>query len=222
MKLLLFDIDGTLLKPLGVGKKAFIKALEKRYGKIKNIPNFAYDGLLDIEIVNKSLEMMGVKATEEEKKQIIKNYVLNLKFEIPENVEEWLCPNVPLILEKAKERKFALSVVTGNVKDAGLIKLSSVKLDHFFPTGAFGDDADERWKLVNIAKNKAEKVYNKKFKMEETFVIGDSLKDVYAARKNGAKAVSVATGLTPYEKLKEANPDYILRNFLDTSFLDEI
>lgn len=222
MKLLLFDIDGTLLKPMGVGKKAFIKSLEQRYGKFKKIPNFAYDGLLDIEIVNRSLEMMGVKATIEQKKEIIKDYVLNLKFEIPKNIEEWLCPNVPLILEKAIEKNFALSVVTGNVREAAFLKLSSAKLDHFFPSGAFGDDADERWKLVEISRKKAEKIYNKKFQIEETFVIGDSLKDIYAARKNRAKAVSVATGQTPYEKLKEANPDYILKNFLDTPFLDEI
>ncbi|MFB3851763.1 MAG: HAD hydrolase-like protein [Acidobacteriota bacterium] len=177
MKLLLFDIDGTLLKPMGVGKRAFLKSLEKKFGKIKEPPNFTYDGLLDIEIVNKSLELMGAQATEEEKKEILKDYVSNLKYELPQNKKEWLCPNVPEILSKAEEKNFALSIVTGNIKEAAQIKLSSTGIDNYFPTGAYGDDADERWKLIGIAKIKAEEHYNTFFDIKDVF---SGAKDMYA------------------------------------------
>jgi len=222
MKLLLFDIDGTLLKPMGVGKRAFLKSLEKKFGKIKEPPNFTYDGLLDIEIVNKSLELMGAQATEEEKKEILKDYVSNLKYELPQNKKDWLCPNVPGILSKAEEKKFALSIVTGNIKEAAEIKLSSTGIDNYFPTGAYGDDADERWKLIGIARRKAEEHYNTFFDIKDVFMIGDSLRDIVAARKNGVKVISVATGLTSFEQLQKAEPDYILESFEYTDFLEEI
>lgn len=222
MKLLLFDIDGTLLKPLGVGKKAFLKALEKKLGKLNRTVNFKYDGLLDIEIVNKSLELMGIKATEDEKKEILKEYVANLKDELPKNINEWLCPNVQGILSESVRKKFALSIVTGNIKDAALIKLSSAGLDRYFPTGAYGDDADERWKLIGIAKKKAEEHYKSSFDIKDVFMIGDSLKDITAARKNGVKVISVATGLTSFENLQKAKPDYIIKNFECTGFLEEL
>lgn len=221
MKLLLFDIDGTLLKPMGVGKRAFIKALEKRFGNITNIPDFAYDGFLDIEIVNKSLELLGVCVTEEEKRQIIKDYVGNLKKEIPKKKEEWLCPNVPEILEIA-EKKFALSIVTGNVKEAAKLKLTSTGLFRYFPAGAYGDDADERWKLIEIAIRKSEEHYKSVFDRNNVFMIGDSVKDILAAKKNGVKSVSVATGLTSYEKLKENKPDYLFKDFRAPQFLEEL
>ncbi|MCX7830766.1 MAG: hypothetical protein N2445_06880, partial [Acidobacteria bacterium] len=93
-----------------------------------------------------------VELPEEEKSVILRDYVTYLKDEIPSNAKEWLCPNVPQILSIAEEKNFALSIVTGNVKKAAEIKLSSTNLDKFFPIGAFGDDADERWKLLQIAK----------------------------------------------------------------------
>lgn len=222
MKLLLFDIDGTLLKPLGIGKRAFIRSLEKRFGKLKNVFNFAYDGLLDMEIVNKSLELMGVYATEEEKKGIIEDYVNNLEQEIPKNKEEWLCPNIPQILIEAREKEFALAIVTGNVKKAALLKLSSTGINNYFPSGAFGDDADERWKLVDIAIKRAKDCYKSTFDAEEILMVGDSLKDITAARKNRIKIISVATGLTPYEELKRGKPDYIFRSLKSDNFWEEI
>ncbi len=221
MKLLLFDIDGTLLKPLGVGKRAFMKSFEKRFGNITNIPDFAYDGLLDIEIVNKCLELLGVCISEEEKRLIIEDYVDNLKEEIPKRKEEWLCPNVPEILKKA-ERNFALSIVTGNVKEAAQLKLSSTGLFRYFPAGAYGDDADERWKLIGIAIRKSEEHYKVAFDLNNVFMIGDSVKDILAAKKNGVKSVSVATGLISYEKLKEKEPDYLFKDFRAPRFLEEL
>jgi phosphoglycolate phosphatase-like HAD superfamily hydrolase len=222
MKLLLFDIDGTLLRPLGIGKKAFLKSLQKKFGKLKETPNFTYDGLLDIEIVNKSLELIGAQVTEDEKKEILKDYVSNLKYELPQDTKEWLCPNVPEILSKAEKKKFALSIVTGNIKEAAEIKLSSTGLYRYFPVGAYGDDADERWKLIKIAKKKAEEHYKSIFDIKDIFMIGDSLKDIVAARKNGVKVVSVATGLTPFDQLQKAEPDYILKNFEYEGFLEEL
>lgn len=218
MKLLLFDIDGTLLKPLGVGKKAFLKALQKRY-HIETLKEFPFDGLLDMEIVDKSLEIIGVQASFNDKMEILKDYVNHLEEEIPLNFSDYLCPNIPHILDEAKKRNFFLSILTGNIKDAAKIKLKHAQLESYFPVGAYGDDGSKRWQLVDIAIKKSSLFYGKDFSKDKTFLIGDSVRDVEAGKLANVRVVSVATGITPIERLKPLNSFLVIENFY-SKFLD--
>lgn len=222
MKLLLFDIDGTLLKPVGVGKRAFLKALQQKFGDLSKLSEFSFDGLLGRQIVEKSLKMMGVTSSQEEKSEILKCYVENLKKEIPDDATEWLCPNVPQILKESLKKGFHLAILTGNIKNAAFLKLKSLKLDNYLKVGSFGDDADERWQLVDIAIERAEKYYSTKFAKDGVFLVGDSTRDVEAGRKAGIKVISVATGLAPYEKLQILEPFLLLRDMTSSNFLDAL
>lgn len=217
MKLLLFDIDGTLLRPMGFGKKAFGKAFEEICGT-SPAGDFPYDGLLDSEIAAKTLEMSGFDVDEAVMLKLLERYIAQLPSEIPGDTSAWLCENVPNILSEAREKGFCLAVVTGNVREAAEIKLGSAGLSRFFPTGAYGSDAAERWKLIPIAAKRAESHYGMEFFSEETFMVGDSVRDIDAARKAGVKSISVATGLAPYSRLFRENPDFLLSDLSSEGF----
>jgi phosphoglycolate phosphatase len=217
MKLLLFDIDGTLLKPVGFGKKAFLKAFGKLHGSLPET-DFSYDGLLDHEIASKSLEYRGIAPTEDKINELLDSYVALLPSEIPEDPSLWLCPNIPNLLSEAGQKGFCLAVVTGNVRESAGIKLESTKLSGFFPAGAFGCDAKKRWELIPIAIERAGDYYKYDFSKEETFMVGDSIRDIEAARIAGVKSICVATGLAPFSLLSLESPDYILETLSSEGF----
>lgn len=217
MKLLLFDIDGTLLRPMGFGKNAFRKAFKEVCGTTP-AGDFPYDGLLDSEIACRTLEMSGLEAEEPLMMNLLQRYIDLLPSEIPEDTSPWLCENVPNILAEAVHRGFSLAVVTGNVREAAEIKLGAVGLSRFFPAGAYGSDASERWKLIPIASGRAESHYGLGFSSEETYMIGDSARDIDAAKKAGVKSISVATGLAPYSRLSAKNPDFLISDLSSAGF----
>ncbi|HNQ78208.1 MAG TPA: HAD family hydrolase [Acidobacteriota bacterium] len=217
MKLLLFDIDGTLLRPMGFGKKAFQKAFEKVCGT-SPAGDFPYDGLLDREICAKTLEMSGFEPEEGLMVKLMERYIEQLPSEIPEDSSKWLCENVPNILSEAGRKGFCLAVVTGNVREAAEIKLGSTGLSRFFPAGAYGSDASERWELIPIAVGRAETHYGREFPAERTYMIGDSVRDIDAAKKAGVRSISVATGLAPYSRLSKESPDFLLGDLSSDGF----
>ncbi len=217
MKLLLFDIDGTLLRPMGFGKNAFRKAFEEVCGTTP-AGDFPYDGLLDREIAAKTLERSGFDPEEGLMARLLERYIGLLSSEIPGDTSKWLCENVPNILSEAGRKGFSLAVVTGNVREAADIKLGSTGLSRFFPAGAYGSDAAERWELIPIAVGRAEEHYGREFAAERTYMVGDSVRDIDAARKAGVRSISVATGLAPYSRLSEESPDFLLCDLSSDGF----
>jgi len=217
MKLLLFDIDGTLLKPAGSGKKAFLKAFSQITGASPG-EDFPYDGLLDREIAERSLSLAGIAPEEGLMEKLLARYIEILPSAVPGDPSSWLCPNVPNLLSEAADRGHKLAVVTGNVRPAARVKLEAAGLSGFFPTGAYGCDAQERWELIPIAMIRAQEHYGVEFSREETFMVGDSVRDIAAAKMAGVRSISVATGLAPYSLLSSENPDFIVRSLSSESF----
>jgi phosphoglycolate phosphatase len=217
MKLLLFDIDGTLLKPIGFGKKAFLKAFNELYGTLPEA-DFPYDGMLDREIAAKSLEFFGVEPAEEEIARLLARYVSLLPSEIPADPSIWLCDNVPNLLSEARQKGFKLAIVTGNVRESARIKLEAVELDSYFPVGAFGCDAERRCELIPIAMRRASDHYGVDFSKTDAFMVGDSTRDIDAAKEAGVKVISVATGLASYSALSLEGPDYLLDSLSSRGF----
>lgn len=221
MHLLLFDIDGTLLKPIGIGKKAFINALKKKF-KVTNLIEFRYDGLLDSEILEKSLSLLNVEIGEEEKQEILEDYYFFLEKELKDYKEPLLCPNVPQILEEARSYGFKLAILTGNIKKAAILKLKYTNLSDYFEFGVYGDEGKFRFELVEIALQRAKRICGSEIDRNKVFIVGDSLKDIETARIAKVKVVAVATGLSLFDELKEAKPDILIENFLSSYFLKEI
>ncbi len=219
MALLLFDIDGTLIRPMGIGRRAFERALLERYGRIPQ-ERFPYDGMLDPQIADRTLRFLGVEPTADEVERLLGRYVENLAAERPADPAGGLCAGLPGALEEAAARGHHIALLTGNVRDGARLKLSFFGLDRFFENGhgllgAFGGDAATRAGLVPLAAERCASAFGRPFAIGETWLVGDSPRDVEAARLSGARCAAVATGWCPLDELASLDPDLTLPDLTD-------
>jgi phosphoglycolate phosphatase-like HAD superfamily hydrolase len=221
MALLLFDIDGTLLRPLGIGRRAFERALRRLH---KAVPSerFPYDGLLDPEIARQTLVQLGVPAERAAVDSLLEAYVEELAREPAPPRRDALCPGIPLVLEEARRRGHHLGLLTGNVRAGAAIKIGLLGLLDFFRTapelpllGAFGEDALERASLVPVALARCGAAFGFDFEPAYVWIVGDSRRDVAAAKAAGIRCAAVATGFTSLGELSALGPDLALPDLSD-------
>jgi len=226
MALLLFDIDGTLIRPTGMGRRAFERALRELYGGASD-EHFPYDGMLDTQIAVRILSQMGLAPTSSAVDRLLDLYVERLQDERPEDPAAHRCPGIPALLEQAPGRGHYLGLLTGNVRGGAFAKLSFAGLSNYFLAGtdgsgllgAFGGDAQERWDLVPVAMARCVKAYGRAFSRAQTWIIGDSPKDVQAARTAGVRCVAVGTGSASLQTLAGLSPDLLLPDLADLGTL---
>ena len=176
-----------------------------------NVRDFA--GYTDRLIMRRLLERAGVPAeqVEEKLKQAETLYLQWIadRFQDPHFVQ--ILPGVKPLLEKLTETNhFYLGLLTGNLREGARIKLGAVGLFHYFPIGAFGDDAEERLELPPIALERAHRHFGVQFAPQEVWIIGDAPNDIRCARANQLRSLIVATGVVPVEELKSEKPDVLL------------
>jgi phosphoglycolate phosphatase-like HAD superfamily hydrolase len=226
MALLLFDIDGTLIRPTGMGRRAFEKALRELYGGA--LPeHFPYDGMLDTQIAARTLSQMGLAPTPSAVDRLLDLYVEHLQGECPPDPAPHRCPGIPALLEQAPGRGHHLGLLTGNVRGGALAKLSFMGLAGYFQDGpegggllgAFGGDGQQRWELVPVAMARCERAYGKQFNLRQTWLVGDSPKDVQAAHTAGVRCAAVGTGFTSLQTLANYSPDLLLQDLADPAAL---
>lgn len=226
MALLLFDIDGTLIRPTGMGQRAFEQALRELYGGASP-EHFPYDGMLDTQIAAQALSLMGLAPTLSAVDRLLDLYVERLHDQRPPDPALYRCPGIPALLEQAPGRGHHLGLLTGNVRAGALAKLSFMGLANYFLTGtgggvllgAFGGDGQERWDLVPVAMARCEKAYGRVFTREQTWIVGDSPKDVQAAHAAGVRCAAVGTGFTSLRVLADLSPDLLLQDLADPAAL---
>jgi phosphoglycolate phosphatase-like HAD superfamily hydrolase len=219
-KLLLFDIDGTLLSAHGVPKIAMATVLERRYQCFEYDTNYDFSGRTDPQIVEHLLKYDNREYSEDLTDEILGEFCIELNKEIVNGKKPVIHPGVCDLVEKLSiTENVYLGLVTGNVSEGARIKLEAVDLQTYFPIGGFGDDSKDRNELPPIAKLRAEKYFSTKFLSNDIWIIGDSIYDVECAQKNGLRCLAVATGKTSKDKLIEANPEFIEEDFSD---LDKI
>ncbi len=112
-------------------------------------------------------------------------------------------------------RQYALGVLTGNARAVAHVKLRAAGILEFFEFGAFGDSARERGHLVEVAWREAQARYGTKFNPEQTLLLGDTPRDIEAARANQARVIGVATGRFSVEDLQEHAPDAVFADLSD-------
>jgi phosphoglycolate phosphatase-like HAD superfamily hydrolase len=224
--LLLFDIDGTLIRPTGMGRRAFEEALRDLHGRLPAAP-FPYDGMLDPQIAEKTLSSMGLAPTPSAVDRLLDLYLEHLQNERPSDPAASLCPGLPGLLDQAPHRGHHLGLLTGNLHEGARTKLSFVELSRYFRVpgddgrllGAFGGDAQQRWDLVAVAVARCERAFGRPFSASETWIVGDSPRDVLAARTAGVRCAAVATGLASFQTLADLAPDVLLTDLADPSAL---
>ncbi|MFI5322352.1 MAG: HAD family hydrolase [Thermodesulfobacteriota bacterium] len=216
MKLLLFDIDGTILLTDGAGTKAVNRAFEKLYGLKDAMAGINAAGKTDPLILS---EMFGNglsrQYTAHEAEEIFREYVLFLEEEIQKAPID-VMPGIPFLLEKLSTREdVVLGIATGNTEQGARIKLRRAGLDGHFRVGGFGSDSDNRETLIRIAIERARSNINHTGEFESVYVIGDTPYDIIHGRAAGAVTVAVATGRYSPQELQEHSPDYLFDHLAD-------
>lgn len=227
MKLILFDIDGTILNfKYGVAKRLFAELLSDLFGR--DVPNDAipdFWGMTDLQIIREIAYNMGIPYDSILDKIPIIWQKIYSSFEehtIPENVK--LLPGVLKLLNILHQRKdILLGLITGNFYENAYLKLRTHNLDVFFPVGAFGSDSDDRNNLPPLAIQRANEYKERDlFTTQNTLIIGDTPRDIDCAKAHNIKVLCVATGSISFDELMELGPDYVFEDLSNTNAIIEI
>ena len=218
MRLILFDIDGTLLRDGIAAKIAFARALRDTYQTTGPIEGFRFAGMTDPECVSEIMRLAGVdeRTILTRRDECLRRYTELLAQEIREHQDAHLYPGVRELLERLNKLDHVLvGLLTGNVLRGAQLKLRRWNLEPYFRFGAYGDDHENRAVLAQIALEKARALSGRSFSGAETTIIGDTPKDIACARAIGARAVAVATGTISRDALAACGPDALLDSFAD-------
>lgn len=223
MKLLLFDIDGTLLRTDGAGTRAANRAFEKIYGVKEAMTKIDAAGKTDPIILKEIFQNEFQRDyAPEEAQELYKHYVPFLEEETQYS-ETVVMPGIPELLESLSPRKdMVLGVATGNIEKGAWIKLRSGGLDSHFSFGGYGSDSHIREHLILKAYERAQSHIGHSIEIKKRFVIGDTPYDINHGRAAGAITVGVATGGYTREQLEEHNPDHLFDDLSDLKTVVQI
>jgi phosphoglycolate phosphatase-like HAD superfamily hydrolase len=219
-RLVLFDIDGTLTRTQN-GYVPFNQAMQKTFGIAADIRSVIPDGNTDPLIVEEifAKAQLEIKITVEHWQQ----FAINLHLSYTNAIRDGLVTVRPLpgTLELLKllssNESFSQGVVTGNFKLTAQVKLETAGLHSYLGLGAYGCDSAHRADLPAIAKERWERAAGISIRPQQCIIIGDTPKDLHAARKNDMKCVLVGTGRYPVEELAFCEPDACLSDLTDTA-----
>jgi phosphoglycolate phosphatase-like HAD superfamily hydrolase len=214
--LILFDIDGTLMRRAGPHhRQALVYGIYKVTGLDTTTFGIPVHGMLDPAIITDMMRRAGatralIRRSMPEIERAAERYYRR----VCPPLEGMHCPGVPALLDRLARRGFLLALVTGNLTRIGWRKLERAGLGHYFRYGAFGEMAATRGRLVKWAIREA-RLRHSLPAHAPVALVGDATSDVIAARENGIRIISVRTGITPVEELEALAPDYLLRNLRD-------
>lgn len=224
MKLLLFDVDMTLINTAGAGKRSMGLAFEQLFGKRNGLDKVSFAGRTDRAIFRDALLHQGIEWEAEKEERFKQSYFEHLKIEIAKpNRRKHVEPGILELLDILKDRSdVMLALLTGNWRQGAQIKLEHFGLFHFFRFGAFADDSEFRDKLPECAATRYTEKTGRDIHADNVFIIGDTPLDVACARPFGARSIAVATGFHSYEELKTVGPDYLFPDLSNTGQFLEI
>jgi phosphoglycolate phosphatase-like HAD superfamily hydrolase len=221
--LLLFDIDGTLVISGGAGRRALARAFLDVTGVEDAIDGVRLNGNTDPMIVLQAFELNVKRLPHgvEEVEEIMARYLAHLEEELARTRDRYsVLPGAAELVEKtASSGRHAIGLATGNVEAGARLKLMPGGLWERFEFGGYGSDAAVRAELVRcgIARGQAyaEQVLGRRFEPEEIAVIGDTERDVEAARAAGVRAIGVLAGSTDKDALADSEPDLLVETMAD-------
>ncbi|QQR88724.1 MAG: HAD hydrolase-like protein [Myxococcales bacterium] len=193
--ILLFDLDGTLVNTGGVGRKAFKQSLAHCYGRDDACDSIEFAGCTDFAIMRQALEAIEQEPSPERIQSTLDVYLGFLEERLQHASDYQVLQGVrPLLDALSTHSHLALGLGTGNVEKGAKLKLAPAKLDGFFSFGGFGSDAEDRTLLLDIGRTRGAKKLQRSAAECRTIVIGDTPRDVIAAKELGAEVIAVASG----------------------------
>jgi len=218
-RLLLWDIDGTLINTGAAGQHALVRATIQRFGGDGDLKGVEIAGRTDTAIAHQILEKYGEPVMDESVRSFLDLYLDLLVEELPRR-DGRVLPGVRELVETSSRQEHTrLGLLTGNLRRGAQLKLEYYKLWEFFPFGAFSDDHHDRNALGPCALGRAVTETTISFSPEQVDVIGDTGHDIACGKAFGARTIAVATGSWSRERLAEYEPDFL---FDDLANVDEV
>jgi phosphoglycolate phosphatase len=217
-KLVLFDIDGTLVLTGRAGLRAMNRACEQVIGHRDALDGIPVAGRTDRVILHDALHAIGRDLDEDLFARLRDAYVIHLREEIeqPGQGVKAVMPGIRALLDELSARPDVfLALLTGNFEQGARIKLEHFDLWRYFRCGAFGDDAADRNALVPFAVERARRCGLESVAPEDVFVVGDTPHDVACAHAAGAVPVGVATGSFNVDQLRESGASIVFTDLGD-------
>jgi phosphoglycolate phosphatase len=219
-KLVLFDIDGTILLTAGAGRRAIVAAISEEVGSSAALNQVRFDGKTDPQIVTELLEAAGHPGPHEPDRveAICSRYVTLLKHELKQPASRTtLMPGVLPLLDRLEKESVLLGLLTGNMAEGAALKLRAGGIDPArFVVGAYGSDSAHRPELPPIAASRAERYFGRTPSGSEVVIIGDTPADIACGACIEARAIGVATGAYSVADLMSCTPHAVFENLSDT------
>jgi phosphoglycolate phosphatase len=225
-RLVLFDIDGTLLLTAGAGRRAITAALSDEVTDPAAFAGIRFDGKTDPQIVAEMLQAAGQREPQESERvlRLCRRYVGLLARELEQSTNRTtLMPGVePLLNRLERTPGVLLGLLTGNLAEGAALKLRSAGIDPGrFRIGAYGSDAAHRPALPPIAARRAEPYFGRVPSGAEVVIIGDTPADIHCGSAISARAVAVATGAYSVTELAACGPHAVFEDLSETELVLE-
>lgn len=224
-RLILWDVDGTLIHSAGIGAAVFDQALERVLGSPPP-SRLSLSGKTDPQIVREYLEAMGIDGEGEHLETVLAAVEAELGAAAATLAERGRpMAGVPQLLRALDaDDGVHQTLLTGNTAANAAVKLKAFGLDEWLDldTGAYGSDHADRRELVPIALDRVRRLRNMEVSPADTWVVGDTANDLACARAGGARCLLVATGRAPFDELAALHPDAVLPDLSDTAAVVKI
>jgi phosphoglycolate phosphatase len=216
-RLVLFDIDGTILTDRGASRSAFADALENVFGYDGDLSRYDFSGRTDPQIAHMVLRDAGhdVQEIEEALPRLWELYLAGLARNATSDRVEVMAGIRDLLVALEAHSEAVLALLTGNIEPGARLKLGGAGLNDYFPFGAFGSDSADRTQLPPIAIDRASLHCGREFRGSDVVIIGDSIYDVRCGVPYQATTIAVASGKTPAALLRAENPDFFFEDARD-------
>jgi len=218
MRLILFDIDGTLIDSGGAGTRSLDLALKELFSIDNAFQGISMAGKTDTQIIKEGLLKHGISVNGNID-AVITAYLKHLRKEI-NNDRKHVKPGIYNLLNTLSFMKdIGSGLLSGNLESGARIKLEPFKLNDYFPTGAFGSDDEDRNNLLPVAVKRFEELFRRTIEIDNCIVVGDTPRDVECAHIYGAMCIGVATGPYSFDVLREAGADYVVQDLSNQNTL---
>lgn len=219
-RLILFDIDGTLLTAAGAAGPPFRSALEEVFGTAGPLEGYSFAGRTDPQIARDLLGLAGIprERVDAEIERVWEIYLEGLQRSLPET-RLTVFPGVRELLDALEvEPSAILGLLTGNVREGARLKLDAAGLRfERFVVGAFGSDHADRPELPAVAIRRAEERFGHRFAGKSVVIIGDTPRDIACGEHLGVRTIAVATGSYTADQLSACGPDHLFESLQDTA-----
>ncbi len=217
MKLIIFDLDQTLIDAIEVHDRSTEQLFERIYGVDARLTEIDFAGRSLLENFKELARTRGLPedAIDERRDEVLQWYEDAFSENLAKDGADHLLPGVKELLEALYVDDCIIALYTGDSRRVSESMLQSTDLDEYFQVTVYGTEAPSRADMIRLAVERAESLTGEMFSGRDIVVIGDSVRDVRAGKEVGALTIAVATGFHSQEQLKEAEPDHLFSDLGD-------